>query len=181
MSGAQGATLLLGGARSGKSRLGERLAALAANPIYVATAHAGDGEMAARIAAHRERRGPRWSLIEEKFDLTGVIAREAASDRAVLVDCLTLWLTNLIMDDRDWRAAAQALCGALGAAAGPVIFISNEVGLGVVPETPLGRRFRDDAGALNQQIAALCGRVAFVAAGLPLMLKGPAFVFEETP
>jgi len=165
-------TLVLGGARSGKSRHAERLIeATAAAGAYCATAEAGDAEMAARIAAHRARRGPFWHTVEEPLALAAVIAAEARPERPLLVDCLTLWLSNVLLARRSVDEEAASLCAALQLAAGPVVLVANEVGMGLVPETPLGRRFRDAAGWLNQEVAALADRVVFVAAGLPLVLK----------
>lgn len=173
-------TLILGGARSGKSALAERLCKSAgARPVYVATAEAGDGEMAARIAAHRRDRGPGWRTIEAPLDLPGALA-EAGPAPPVLIDCLTLWLTNRFFAAEaageapeaampDWVAALGA---AVAARQGPVVCVSNEIGLGLVPETALGRRFRDLQGRLNQAVAARAAQVVFVAAGLPLVLKG---------
>ncbi len=166
-------TLVLGGARSGKSRYAERLVESAATcGTYCATAAAGDAEMAERIAAHRARRGPFWRTVETLLALTPAIAAEATPARPLLVDCLTLWLSNLLLAGRPLEEEAGALCAALHMAAGPIVLVANEVGLGLVPETPLGRRFRDAAGRLNQDVAALADRVVFVAAGLPLVLKG---------
>ena len=165
-------TLVLGGARSGKSRHAERLVEAAAScGTYCATAEAGDGEMAERIAAHRARRGSFWRTVEAPLALPAALAAEAASERPVLVDCLTLWLSNLLLAGKEPGREAEALCRTLREAAGPVVLVSNEVGMGLVPETPLGRRFRDAAGRLNQDVAALADRVVFVAAGLPLVLK----------
>lgn len=166
------ATLVLGGARSGKSRFAERLVAGSGlRPVYVATARAGDAEMAARIAAHRARRGNAWTVVEEPLDLPGALAA-APPDSAVLVDCLTLWLANLMAAGRDAGAAGDALVAALAARARPpVVLVSNEVGQGVVPGNPLARRFRDAAGRLHQDIAAAADRVCFVTAGLPHWLK----------
>jgi adenosylcobinamide kinase / adenosylcobinamide-phosphate guanylyltransferase len=165
-------SLVLGGARSGKSDYAEGLVEGAAvGGTYCATAEAGDAEMVRRIAAHRARRGPFWRTVEETLALAPVIAAEALPERPLLIDCLTLWLSNLMLADRSVEDEAEALCAALRLAAGPVVLVANEVGMGLVPETPLGRRFRDAAGRLNQQVAALADRVVFVAAGLPLILK----------
>jgi adenosylcobinamide kinase / adenosylcobinamide-phosphate guanylyltransferase len=166
-------TLVLGGARSGKSRYAERLVEGAAVAgTYCATAEPGDAEMAARIVAHRARRGPFWRTVEEPLALGRVIFAEAACERPLLVDCLTLWLSNLMLAERPVGEEAGALFAALREAAGPVVLVANEVGMGLVPETRLGRRFRDLAGHLNQQVAAIADRVVFLAAGLPLVLKG---------
>ncbi len=166
-------TLILGGARSGKSRHAERLVeAAAAAGTYCATAVAGDIEMAARIAAHRARRGTFWRTVETPLGLADTIAAEARPERPLLIDCLTLWLSNLMLAERAIDEEFVTLQLALRGAAGPIVLVANEVGLGIVPETPLGRRFRDAAGRLNQEIAALADRVVFVAAGLPLVLKG---------
>ena len=168
------ATLVLGGARSGKSVHAEGLIAQSGlAPRYLATAQAGDGEMADRIARHRARRGAGWTTREEPLDLVGALREESRPGRAVLVDCLTLWLSNLLFAERDLEGETAALCEALPRLAGPVVLVSNEVGLGLVPETPLGRRFRDAQGRLNQAVAAVVPRVVFVAAGLPLVLKQP--------
>jgi adenosylcobinamide kinase / adenosylcobinamide-phosphate guanylyltransferase len=165
-------TLVLGGARSGKSRYAERLVEGAAlGGTYCATAEAGDAEMARRIGTHRARRGPFWHTVEAPLALAPVIASEAASERPLLIDCLTVWLSNLILAGKPVDEETAALCAALRLAEGPVVLVANEVGLGLVPETPLGRQFRDAAGRVNQEVAALADRVVFVAAGLPLMLK----------
>jgi len=166
-------TLVLGGARSGKSALAEKLVRDSGlERIYVATAEAGDGEMRERIAHHRERRGADWRTVEAPLQLAETISREAGKGRIVLVDCLTLWLSNLMHADRDILRETSGLIEALQSAACPAVLVSNEVGLGLVPETPLGRKFRDEQGRLNQRIAAAVPNVAFVAAGLPLWLKG---------
>ncbi len=163
-------TLVLGGARSGKSAYAESL--LADRPaLYLATGQALDDEMAQRIRHHRDRRGPGWHTIEEPLDLALALDRHARLDRPVLVDCLTLWLSNLMHAGRDVDAAVGGLCEVLAEPAGPVVLVSNEIGLGLVPETRLGREFRDHQGRLNQRVAAQCRRVVFVAAGLPLTLK----------
>lgn len=166
-------TLVLGGARSGKSAYAEALVEGAGGGIYLATAEAGDEEMAERIRLHRQRRGDAWTTVEEPLDLCGALARAAAPGRPILVDCLTLWLSNLMGAGRDAAAGTRALVAGLAGLAGPVVFVSNEVGLGLVPETPIGRAFRDHAGRLNQAVAAAADRVVFVAAGLPLVLKEP--------
>ena len=170
-------TLVLGGARSGKSTHAERLATgslhgAAPQPaVYLATAQAGDVEMATRIAAHRARRGAHWTTIEEPLKLDEALAAAAAQDRPVLVDCLTLWLSNVMLGGGDVDEAADDLLRALEACAVPVVLVSNEVGLGIVPETPLGRSFRDAQGRLNMRIAERADRVVLMAAGLPLTLK----------
>jgi adenosylcobinamide kinase/adenosylcobinamide-phosphate guanylyltransferase len=149
-------TLVLGGARSGKSRFAERLVEEAARRgTYCATAEAGDAEMEKRIAAHRARRGPFWRTVEAPLALPETIAAEADPAGPVLVDCLTLWLSNLLLADQSAEREAARLCGVLREAIGPVVLVANEVGLGLVPDTPLGRRFRDAAGRLNQDVAAL--------------------------
>jgi adenosylcobinamide kinase / adenosylcobinamide-phosphate guanylyltransferase len=166
-------TLVLGGARSGKSRYAERLVEVSATGgIYCATAEAGDAEMAERIAAHRARRGAFWRTVEVPLALAPIVAAETARERPLLVDCLTLWLSNLLLAGKAPDEEGAALRRALREADGAVVLVSNEVGMGLVPETPLGRRFRDAAGRLNQDVAALADRVVFVAAGLPLVLKG---------
>ncbi len=172
-------TLVLGGARSGKSAFAERLArAGGGDAVYVATATPGDEEMRARIAHHRDRRGAGWRTVEEPLALAEAVGREAAGGRAVLVDCLTLWLSNLMHAGRDAEAETARLLAALADAGGPVVLVSNEVGMGLVPDTPLGRRFRDAQGRLNQAVAAAVPRVVFVAAGLPLDLKAPPALME---
>ena len=173
-------TLILGGARSGKSLLAERLArGTGREATYVATATAGDEEMRARIRRHREQRGAGWRLVEEPLAVAEAIRREAGAGRAVLVDCLTLWLSNLMFAERDVEAETGRLIEAAAGAPGPVLLVSNEVGMGLVPDTPLGRRFRDAQGRLNQAVAAAVPRVVFVAAGLPIELKAPRAATEE--
>jgi adenosylcobinamide kinase/adenosylcobinamide-phosphate guanylyltransferase len=167
-------TLILGGARSGKSRYGERLAEARPGPLlYVATAQAGDAEMADRIARHRARRGPRWHTVEEPLDLAAVLRAADNREGAVLVDCLTLWLSNLLHARRDPAAETVALLEALPTLTRPVIFISNEVGLGVVPENALARAFIDHAGRMHQRMAEAAGTVLFMAAGVAMTLKSP--------
>ncbi|WCT79614.1 bifunctional adenosylcobinamide kinase/adenosylcobinamide-phosphate guanylyltransferase [Novosphingobium humi] len=167
------ALLILGGARSGKSRYGQaRIEGFAGPLTYIATAQAFDDEMAERIARHQADRGPRWRTVEAPLDLAEAIA--AVRDGAVLVDCLTLWVSNLILAERDCDAAGMALCAGLADCRVPVALIANEVGLGIVPDNALARRFRDAAGWLNQRIAKTVDEVVFVAAGLPLVLKSGA-------
>lgn len=160
-------TLVLGGARSGKTA--RALLLTPAPRAYVATAEAHDSEMTDRIAAHKAERGEDWDLIEAPIDLVGAV--RAADGRALLIDCLTLWLSNLMAADRDIAAETDALIEALNETSAPVILVSNEIGLGLVPMEPLSRRFRDEQGRLNQRIAAAATRVEFIAAGLPLRLK----------
>jgi adenosylcobinamide kinase / adenosylcobinamide-phosphate guanylyltransferase len=168
-------TLVLGGARSGKSRYAERLAEAAAPAgTYCATAQVGDAEMAQRIAAHRARRGAFWRTVEAPLAIAPVIAGEPGLDRPLLIDCLTLWLSNLLLASWPIEEETAVLCNALQLTAGPVVLVANEVGMGLVPETPLGRQFRDAAGRLNQDVAAVADRVVFIAAGLPLVLKDVA-------
>ncbi|OAN49116.1 bifunctional adenosylcobinamide kinase/adenosylcobinamide-phosphate guanylyltransferase [Paramagnetospirillum marisnigri] len=165
-------TLVLGGARSGKSSFAESLLD-GAPALYLATGQALDGEMAERIEHHRRRRGSDWSTLEEPLELAETLEGVMRPDRPVLVDCLTLWISNLMHADRDVDAATARLCTVLGAATGPVVLVSNEVGLGLVPDNRLARDFRDHQGRVNQRVAAICAKVVFVAAGLPLVLKEP--------
>ena len=169
-------TLVLGGARAGKSAFAERLIAQvgARHPVYVATAQPGDAEMARRIAEHRRRRGDGWRTVEAPLDLVAAIAAHARPDTPVLIDCLTLWLSNLMAASRDLDGETTALAESLGRAGGPVVLVSNEVGSGIVPDNALAREFRDAAGRLHQAIAAIADRVVLVTAGLPLIVKdGP--------
>lgn len=165
--------LVLGGARSGKSRFAEGLLARHAPPwLYVATAEAGDAEMVTRIAAHKARRGTDWMTREAPRDLVGALAEPG--DRPVLVDCLTLWLSNLMLADAAIDAEIARLEQALERARAPVVLVANEVGSGIVPDNALARRFRDLQGQLNQRLAARADRVVLVVAGLPLFVKGAA-------
>jgi len=165
-------TLVLGGARSGKSTHAERLLTSLPGPwAYVATAEALDSEMRERIDIHQARRGPGWLQYETPLDLAGILAGDAAG-QPCLVDCLTLWVSNLMHADRNVADEAEQLIGAVSKRTAPCIMVSNEVGLGIVPDNALARRFRDEAGRLNQRIAAAADRVVFVAAGLPMILKG---------
>jgi len=163
-------TLVLGGARSGKSEYAEGL--LAHGPaLYLATGQAFDDEMAARIRLHRDRRGPQWDIVEEPLELAAALDRVLDPVRPVLVDCLTLWISNLMHAGRDVDGETGALCEVLARPRGPVVLVSNEVGLGLVPDNRLARQFRDHQGRVNQRVAQTCRRVVFVAAGLPLFLK----------
>jgi len=168
-------SLVLGGARSGKSRYAEGLIASLPAPWkppwnYMATAEPGDAEMAERIAAHRARRGAAWQTIEAPRDLAGPL--QSCQAKPVLIDCLTLWLSNLMLDAADIEMEIERFEKALAAAQAPIVMVANEVGYGLVPEYQLGRRFRDLQGVLNQSLAARADRVVLVVAGLPLALKG---------
>jgi adenosylcobinamide kinase/adenosylcobinamide-phosphate guanylyltransferase len=170
-------TLILGGARSGKSRHAEALTLEAARacgqvPVYLATFRpwGEDPEMDERLRLHRERRGDDWVTKEVPVELDAALRLHNTAP--VLVDCLTLWLTNLMMDGIDVQTRVGLLVRALADRCAPAVLVANEVGLGLVPETTLGRRFRDEAGTLNQRVAAVCDRVLFIAAGLPMVMKG---------
>lgn len=168
-------SLILGGARSGKSALAERLATASAREVvYIATAQPRDGEMVERIAHHRARRPTAWLCVEEPLALAAALLQHAQAERCLLVDCLTLWLSNLLGKEGGSRfnAEREALLECLSTLPGELVLVSNEVGLGVVPMGELSRRFVDEAGRLHQALAARCERVIFVAAGLPLALKG---------
>lgn len=179
-------TLVLGGARSGKSAHAESLAAASGKEvIYIATAQAGDGEMAARIARHRQQRNQSWKTIEETLGLGAAIAQWSSPQRLILVDCLTVWLSNLLFaEEKVFPEVGEIIPPAcfdeqrasflqtLEQAAGDVILVSNEVGMGVIPKGAISRWFVDEAGRLNQAVAARCERAVFVAAGLPMTLKG---------
>jgi adenosylcobinamide kinase/adenosylcobinamide-phosphate guanylyltransferase len=165
-------TLVLGGARSGKSRFAESLLANAGQRIYLATAEARDEEMRERILDHQARRGEGWRTIEAPLDIATPIAQ--ARRDAMLVDCLTLWLSNLMSAHLNIEEATAGLCQVLSKVQAPVVLVSNEVGLGIVPDNVLAREFRDHAGRLNQTVAAAASSVFFVAAGLPLTLKNNA-------
>ena len=169
--------LILGGARSGKSRLAEKLAADSGCAVtYIATSQPLDGEMNDRVRHHRERRPPHWALIEEPIELARVLRENARVDTCLLVDCLTLWLTNLLMLENLQRLTEErdALLQCLGELPGEILFVSNETGMGVVPLGELTRRFVDEAGWLHQALAERCQRVVLTVAGLPLTLKGTA-------
>ena len=179
-------TLVFGGARSGKSAHAESLAAASGKEvIYIATADAGDAEMQARIARHRETRNPHWTTVETRLALGHALLEWSAPHRLVLVDCLTVWLSNLLFcapgnypevgqiePPPAFASERASLLDALDQAAGDIVLVSNEVGMGIVPQGAVSRWFVDEAGRLNQAVAARCERVAWVAAGLPLMLKG---------
>jgi adenosylcobinamide kinase/adenosylcobinamide-phosphate guanylyltransferase len=179
-------TLILGGARSGKSAFAERLAIdTGKDVVYLATANAGDTEMAARIAHHRTSRPPEWTTVEEPLALGNQLLRWSTPERLILVDCLTLWLSNLFFHgDAAYPEVGETilpahfdeqqdmLASALGRCSGDVILVSNEIGLGLMPMGAISRRFMDEQGRLNQAMAAICDRAVFVAAGLPLYLKG---------
>ncbi len=163
--------LVTGGARSGKSAFAERLALGPGDlAIYIATAEAGDAEMATRIAAHRERRGGAWRTVEAPYDLAGALD-ESDGSTPRLVDCLTLWLSNLMLAGREWPEEAERLVAAIGRQSAPLVLVTNEVGAGIVPENALARAFRDAAGELNQAVAAAADEVYLTVSGLPLRLK----------
>lgn len=165
--------LVIGGARSGKSRFAQQRAeATGLRRIFLATAQAFDMEMRERIDRHRADRGNDWETVECPLDLAEAIAEHAAADAVLLVDCLTLWTSNLILSDSDCFGATTILLDALEQAPGPVILVTNEVGLGIVPDNALARRFRDEAGIVNQRIAAAVPEVQLLTAGIPLRLKG---------
>jgi adenosylcobinamide kinase/adenosylcobinamide-phosphate guanylyltransferase len=171
--------LVLGGARSGKSAHAEKLAVCTGLPVtYIATAQVWDEEMAARVRHHQERRPVHWNMVEEPFHLAAALQEHARSGHCVVVDCLTLWLAQWICPDckppqgGSWEAERAALLALLPTLPGKVILVSNEVGMGIVPLGEINRRFQDEQGRLNQALAAVCENVAFVAAGLPLQLKG---------
>ena len=169
----QGTSIVMvtGGARSGKSALAESLAARLGGPlIYIATAEARDTEMARRIAAHRDRRGPGWRTVEEPLELAAAL-RGSDGQGVRLVDCLTLWLSNLMAANEDVAPRTDALCAALAEQQAPVVLVTNELGLGIVPDNALARRFRDAHGLMNQAVAQVAGEVWMAVSGLPLRLK----------
>ncbi len=168
-------TLILGGVRSGKSRLAESLALRSGRPVtYIATATAGDEEMRRRIETHRARRPAGWTVVEEPLRLASALQAHGANGSFVIVDCLTLWLTNLLVASDDGQLARErdALVAALPALGDEIVFVSNETGMGVMPPGELTRRFGDEAGRLHQELAQHCERVVFTVAGLPSVLKG---------
>lgn len=166
--------LILGGARSGKSALAEQRALQSGlSVVYIATAMPGDAEMATRIAHHQARREPNWNTIEEPLHLSRVLSEQARPGQCVLVDCLTLWLSNLLAESEEILQAEQtALLEALPGLPGEIILVTNEVGMGIVPLGELNRRFVDEAGRLHQQLANICDRVTLLVAGLEQRLKG---------
>lgn len=160
-----------GGARSGKSRYAQNLAeSLSPRPIYLATAQALDSEMHQRIVRHQQDRDARWHNVEEPLDLAGALRRHDGEGRVILIDCLTLWLSNMMFADQDISEQRTALCALLPTLRATLIFVSNEVGMGIVPDNALSRSFRDEAGRLNQDIAALSHQAYFMVSGLPLRL-----------
>jgi len=166
-------TLILGGTRSGKSTYAEGLIERVGGGVYLATAEALDAEMEERVRIHRDRRGAQWQTVEEPLELAQAINRASSEyGRPVLVDCLTLWLSNLMYVERDVPGETDALISSLSECQTPVVMVSNEVGLGIVPDNALARTFRDEAGRINQRLAEAADRVVFVAAGLPLIMKG---------
>jgi adenosylcobinamide kinase / adenosylcobinamide-phosphate guanylyltransferase len=174
LAGAFRCTLVLGGARSGKSRYAESLITALPSPwIYLATAEARDAEMAERIARHRAERGERWETIEVPHHLAQAVTT-APPTNPLLIDCLTLWLSNRVLADADVASDTRELESALARRPGPIVLVSNEVGSGIVPDNALARRFRDLQGQLNQSIAARADRVVLLVAGLPLIVKGGA-------
>ena len=167
--------LILGGARSGKSRQAEQLAqASGLEVIYIATAQAQDREMQERINRHRDDRPHHWTTIEEPLQLADAILAHQAPHRCLLIDCLTLWVTNQLLAKADMYAEREALCAALRNARGDIILVSNETGMGIVPMGELNRRFTDESGWLNQSVAALADQALLMVAGIPMRLKGPA-------
>ena len=166
-------TLILGGARSGKSQFAQALAeSVCEQPIFVATAEARDDEMSERIARHVAERGDIWEVVEAPILLCEAITEACSERTAVLVDCLTLWLSNITLAGLDVEAELQKLKRTIETIETPLVLVSNEVGMGIVPESPLGRQFRDAQGRLNREVASVCRRVEFIVAGLPMTLKG---------
>ncbi|MBV0933360.1 bifunctional adenosylcobinamide kinase/adenosylcobinamide-phosphate guanylyltransferase [Marinobacterium weihaiense] len=166
--------LILGGARSGKSRLAEQLARASGREVtYIATAQAHDDEMQARIQRHRDERPAHWQTLEEPLALAATLLARQAPEHCLLIDCLTLWTTNQLLAGADMAAEREALCAALQNARGEILLVSNETGMGVVPMGELSRRFSDEAGWLNQAVAALADQVVLTVAGIPLVIKGP--------
>ncbi len=161
-------TLILGGARSGKSAYAEKIIEEMGGGLYLATSRVWDSEMAERVQTHQDRRNELWETIEEPVHIHSIIEQ---TDKPMLVDCLTLWLSNLMEEEADIALETNRLCESLQAAQQDVVVVSNEVGLGIVPDNALARKFRDHAGKLNQAVAQVAGRVVFIAAGLPMVMK----------
>lgn len=170
-----GISLILGGARCGKSLFAEQLVEQAEHPIYLATAEAQDREMKNRITEHQKRRKKHWTTIEEPLALTQVLRQNTATNTAILVDCLTLWLCNLMCRRLDLQTEITSLVNVLPNLSGSIVFVTNEVGLGIIPNDPLSRNFRDEAGCLHQKIAAHASTVCFMVAGLPIILRQSPF------
>jgi adenosylcobinamide kinase/adenosylcobinamide-phosphate guanylyltransferase len=167
-----GAVLVIGGARSGKSRRGLAIADVSGlERVLIATATAGDAEMTQRITRHRSERAAGWTVVEEPLELGAALARNARPGRIVVIDCVTFWLANLMFAHRDLAGETRSLAQAVGALTSPCVLVSNEVGSGIVPETIMGRAFRDAHGWLNQELASVCAHVELVVAGLPLTIK----------
>lgn len=177
-----GHVLVLGGARSGKTGFAERLAMRAGEaPLYLATAQALDAEMAERVKLHQQQRHKRFSTMEEPLALSRALKTAAGKHDVILVDCLTLWITNLLGANRDVAEAVDELAATLPRIeTARVILVSNEVGLGIVPDNAMARLFRDLAGSAHQRLAEICAEVHFVIAGLPLTLKGPRLTESST-
>ena len=175
--------LVLGGARSGKSCYAQRIAESSGlRPVLIATAKASDPEMEERIRLHSAVRGAQWTVIEESSALVGALWREACEDRIIVVDCLTLWLSKILVDNGDAASATRQLGQSVAGLPGPVIFISNEVGSGIVPENDLARAFRDAQGFLNQALAEACDAAVLLVSGMALRLKPsaePDFCFQS--
>ena len=167
-----GVTLVLGGARSGKSAFAEGLVlGSGLQPVYLATGQAWDTEMESRISLHQQRRGGNWKTIEAPLKLCDAVLANATSGNALLLDCLTLWITNLMMAEADITMEVERLAAKIGGLQSPLVVVSNETGLGIVPDNAMARAFRDHAGLANQKIAAIARTVWFVAAGLPMLFK----------
>jgi len=164
-------TFVLGGQRSGKSKYAEQLIEAEGGGMYLATAQAFDNEMKERIGTHQQRRGDNWTTLEEPIQIAGIITRESKPSRPILIDCLTLWLSNLILEQQDIEAETEKLISALQKSLGPVILVSNEVGQGVIPDNALARQFVDCAGVMNRLVAEVAHRVVWVTAGIPNILK----------
>lgn len=164
-------TLVLGGARSGKSRHAEGLSQGHRRRVYIATAEVTDAEMRGRIELHREQRGDQWMTVEAPLDLVGQLRGSDDAKTFILIDCITVWINNLMYHGKDVTGEVARLCAVLAKTRGRIVIVSNEVGLGIVPDNKLARAFRDEAGRANQALAQVADEVVFIAAGLPLTLK----------